>query len=202
MTAIRRRLSAIRKRHAGFSLVEMMIALSLLMIVTGLAFSELSTGMTQTAQLDRASTSSTTARLAIDQIITELRQASTNDINVKPVAVSTASTLTFYSPDRSAAKRLRKITYRVNAGVLERSELLSINTGAAPWTFPATTPTFRVMLRDVTNTDIFSYLDDFEVATTVAANVRSLNINLVVKGSLRANSERIYRTGITIRSSV
>jgi prepilin-type N-terminal cleavage/methylation domain-containing protein len=200
----RNHIQALRQRWAqrtahGFTIVEMTIAMALLSIVMTLAFAQLAAGVTQTAQVDRSSTANNDARLVVDQIVSELRQAATDDPLLPPVEAIGATTVTFYSPDRAQPKRLRKIVYRLTNGTLERSEKLSTNSGAAPWTFPTTTPTFRPMLLGVTNLNIFTFLDTNNIVTATPTLVRALTINIERSTALNSASERIYRTGIELR---
>lgn len=189
-----------RRQEHGFTLVELMVTLTLLALVMALAFGQLAAGVNQTADLDRGSTANFTARLVVDTMVSELRQASTSDGALTPIATMTATELMFYSPDRSMPKKLRKITYRVVNGSLQRSEALSTSAGSPPWVFPTTTPTFRTLLTGITNTNVFSYFQAGGAATTSAAEVRGLSINLIIQSSLSDSAERIYRTGIDIRS--
>lgn len=200
MSRLRQRLATRHAQH-GFSLVELSVAMAVMMVVLAMAFQQLAAAMNQTAQIDRAAASSTSARLLVDSMVSELRQASSEDGSVNTVITASATQVVFYSPDRSEPKRLRKITYQLVNGALLRSEVLSSNSGTSPWTFPTTTPTPRTVLTGLTNTDIFSYFNSSNVATTTLADIRSLTINLEVQSSLSSAVERIFRTGISLRSS-
>jgi hypothetical protein len=53
----------------------------------------------------------------------------------------TATTLSFYAPDRNTPFRLRHIWYRFQNGTLQRAVVSSTNTGpASVWTWPTAPP--------------------------------------------------------------
>lgn len=188
-----------RQGESGFSLVEMMVGMALLAIVMTLAFGQLAAGVDQTARLDRGADENGAIRLVVESMVRELRQASTGDISLYPIAAASTTEITFYSPDGGQPKHLRKITYQLVNGTLQRSELVSTNTGKQPWVFSTTPAAFRTVLTGVINVDLFAYVDGTGVATTSAASVRAMSIKFERKSALSAAAERLYRTGIELR---
>lgn len=176
-----------------------MIALSVFAIAMAITLTEFSGALIRTADVDRATLDSGTARLAVDVFVADLRQASTQDPAVPPVAAISATTITFYSPDKLTPKHLRRISYQLTTGTLQRSSVTSTNTGGPTWIFPGGTPAWITVAGGVTNTDVFAGFDGLGVATTTAASVRSVNVKLDIASKVSKQREAIHRSGITIR---
>lgn len=189
-----------QSNERGFTLVEVMISLSIFVAVMALIFAQLSNSVAQTASIDQATVANSTARLAMDVMTRELRQASTGDETLSPVETISATGLTFYTPDRQEPVHLRKISYRVVAGALERSEVTSTNSGTAPWSFPVTTASFVPVFRGVTNTNVFSYEADFGVPAITAGSVKVVRLNFELKSGVTKPAVVVFTTDVNIRS--
>lgn len=186
---------------AGFTLVELMVTLAIFVAVMTLVFTQVSTSLQQTAAIDASTASAAASRLAIDQLVTELRQSGTGDIAVPAVDGLSATTVTMYTPDRGEPMRMRKVMYRKTGASLERAEILSTNSGAAPWTFPALTPAWRVVLIGVTNNDLFAFSDDDGDPTTDPADVVNVELNFVLQSKLTGSASTTFSTDVNIRST-
>ena len=189
-----------RRGESGFTLTEMMVSFAIFTTVITLAFGQLSKGISQTADLDRAANAKIEARFALDLLVSELRQASTSDDDLEPIAAIAPDSITFYTPDRATPKHLRKVIYRVSGGDLQRSEVLSVNAGLPPWTFPGAASPFRTVLSDVVNTTIFSYLDSAAAVASTPDAVTSVVVEFQIKSLLLTGSNDVFRTTIDIRS--
>lgn len=185
--------------ESGFTLVELLVALSVFMVVITIALGELSSGITRTRDLDKSANTATTTRLSINEMVRELRQASTDDVAVPVFASISPTAVTFYSPDRLTPKHLRKIRYRLAAGVVQRAEEVSTNAGNPPWTFSGAVPIWTTVVVDVTNTDIFTFLDVAGIATTTSAKVSRVTVRVEAKSGLSASGRATYRTDVDIR---
>ncbi len=191
-----------RRDDGGFTLVELTVSIAIFIVVMSIALGEISNGVARSRKVDLAANDDATARLVVDGIVREIRQASTGDPALAVVTAISATSITFHTPDAKQPKHLRRITYRLVAGVLQRSEVVSSNTGAAPWVFPATAVNWRNVLANVTNTDLFTYWTSGSpptVAVTPSA-VSSVSLHIDVRSRLSSAVNSIYRTGIDIRS--
>jgi hypothetical protein len=117
---------------------------------------------------------------------------------------STATSITFYSPDRFADFHLRRITYTKTGTVLNRSVTVSLEvssavTGAAVWTFPGATTTGPV-LTGLTNASLFSYRDELNAPTTNALVLRAVVLDLVIDQSPNTPpGPQTYHTQVDLR---
>jgi prepilin-type N-terminal cleavage/methylation domain-containing protein len=185
----------------GFTLIEVTISIAIFVVVMTLALGQMTAGITQTRRVDQATQRASAVRLVLDGIVGELRQASTGEASL-PVIVSRSSTaLTFYSLDRQTPAHLRRISYRLTGRTLERSEIVSTNSGTAPWTMPSTADRFTPVINDVSNTDIFVYLTSTgAIVTSPSQTVSAVTLHIDVPSGLNSSVESIYRTRVDIRS--
>ena len=154
-------------QHDGFTLVELLVAMPMLLIVLA--------GLTTTLiQLTRTSdktqqetTLQTEARAAMATLESDLRQAFTGD-GSNPIMTATATSVTLATPDRypttvsgttESSFHLRKITYSVTSQTLQKQSMTSTNTypTAPTWTWPGSMGAWTPMVGSITNTDIFTY---------------------------------------------
>lgn len=148
------------RAEAGFTTIELLVAMPVALIVLG----GLTITMVRTSywggQLQEASAQQTEARAVVSTFVSDLRQAYFRSGQAPIASGFTATSITFYSPDRQSPFHLRKIGYQVSSQQLQRSVLLSTQGFVDPptWTFTGTPPWASVVSR-VTNSDIFTYYD-------------------------------------------
>ena len=188
-----------RQEH-GFTLIEMMIALAIFVAVMTLVFGQLTNGIQQTANVDRASNSNSTARLVVESLKTELRQSSTSDSDLETITLMTATTLDFYTPDRQSPMHLLRIAYRLRGTVLERSSVASINRGAPPWVFPATGTQWIPIVTGLTNTDLFTYQASDGSAATTSGEVSIVGLHFILSSGVSSPATVVYRAEVQVRS--
>jgi prepilin-type N-terminal cleavage/methylation domain-containing protein len=200
MTSVSDRAETNTGDASGFTLIEMMIALAIFVAVITLAFGQLSTGVQQTATIDRASNSNSAARLVMESLKTELRQTSTGDTDLETIFVMTGTEIAFYTPDRKTPMHLMKVAYRLNGHVLERSSVSSTNADGAPWIFPVVSPTWVPLLAGVLNTDLFAYTASSGSPATDSATVRTVGLHLVLASGLSTPATVVYQVEVNVRS--
>jgi type II secretory pathway pseudopilin PulG len=166
---------------AGTSLVEVLVATLVLGLALALSGGVLLSGLARTDELGDRVQAQADARVALDMMRTELRQAYTGTTATAPVAALTTTTITFYSPDRSTPFRLRKVSYRLSGEVLERSVALSTTTTGPPWTFGVASA-WRPVLRDVTGL-AFTARDAAGNPTADPAAAREVTVEVRVDAS-------------------
>ena len=108
------------RREDGFTLMEMLVTV----IVTGILFTaimgSISSVMHWGGEVQERSVLQTEVRGAVDRLAADLRQAYTGDATPL-IDTAAGSSLVFNSPDRSTPLRLRKISYQLVSGELQRS---------------------------------------------------------------------------------
>jgi type II secretory pathway component PulJ len=189
----------------GFKLIELLITLVMMGALFAM-FSQLFTATVKHSHEVQEQTSlQTEVRGVVDQLAEDLRSATNGDTTTVPLESMGASSIRFLSPDRVSPYHMRRIAYRLNGHKLERAVTTSTNTGAPPWTGLAwTTPPSTAWvstLGSVQNTNLFTYLDANGTATTTAANVRNVTINLTVSTSTSQGRQFNYSTSSTLRST-
>jgi prepilin-type N-terminal cleavage/methylation domain-containing protein len=163
----------------GFTLIEVLVATSILGVVLALVFNALNGGVRQAADAQSRAQVEADVRVTTDAFARDLRQAYTGDSTTNRIAVMTGSQITFYSPDRQTPFHLRKISYKLNGTDLQRSITVSSDTDGAPWVF-GTTNAFITQLQNVRNTTVFAYRDADGTATTDPASVSVVDLSLTV----------------------
>jgi type II secretory pathway pseudopilin PulG len=179
MTRLRRRLSL--RSEAGFGLMEMVTSMAVLGIFFAVFATVVSSSVRHGSEIQEQAVLQTEARAAVDSLVSDLRQSTiAGDTTLSRISTATSTQLTFLSPDRSTPMRLRRISYQVTGGQLQRAIATSTNT-AAPWSIPALSA-WSTVARSVatTATPVFAYYDANGASTTVAANVRAVRIRVSV----------------------
>jgi prepilin-type N-terminal cleavage/methylation domain-containing protein len=190
--------------ESGYSLIEMLVTLVVL-ISLGIAFATLFSAVANHSQAISAGiTQQAEARAALDRFASDLRQAYTGDpAPVNPTypvqSVTSGTSITFFSPDRLNPFHLRRITYRLQSGELQRAEEVSTDTDGWPWVWPGM-GAFRTLLPNVTTTSPFTFYDKNGATTTTASAVRQVRLQLTVKTN--AGRSTTFSENVTLRSDV
>jgi Tfp pilus assembly protein PilW len=172
-----------------------MLVMGLLIAVFSLVFSS---ALRHSDEIEEHSTIQTEARAALDRFTQDFRQAYTGDDTWAIESIS-ASQVTFLSPDRSTPFHLRRISYRVNAGKLERALAVSTDTDGAPWSFPALGP-WSTQVGSIVGSSGFTYFDEDGVAVlTDEAAVRTVNLKLITATASAPGRQTTYETSASIR---
>jgi len=129
----------------------------------------------------------------------DLRQA-TNAGGTSPVEAAGATSVTFDSPDRLTPFHLRRISYRLVNGQIERSSLVSTDSDGWPWVWPATPATFFPLIGSVTSPSIFTFYDADGNATTDPTAIRSARISLRVAPHQSQGGSASFSASVTIRT--
>ena len=196
-------------RQDGFTLIEMLMALIIMGILTS-AFGTVVTAMiTHSTEITGESVLQNEARTSIDGLAREIRQAYIGDGSNGIESIS-GTAITFDSPDSSTPFHLRRISYRLNAGSIERQLTTSTNTDGTvpgsgpPWTWGTVGPWVKV-IEFVRNPSIFTGYSDYtgspQVTTNVAADVRAVAFNVVVATPGARGKQFTYAGSASVRSS-
>ena len=182
----------------GFTVPELLVTMVLLAIVLGAFGSVLITSSKTSNRVEAQAALQNDVRAAIDRLTTDFRQA-TNTTQSTPIGSVSATSFTFDSPDRSTPFHIRRISYRLVNGSLDRSTTLSTNT-AYPWTFPATAGPWISQLSSIKNTTPFVFYDANGNVTTTPSAVHSMRITLTVAPAQTQGGSNTYSALVTIRT--
>jgi prepilin-type N-terminal cleavage/methylation domain-containing protein len=187
-------------REDGFTISEVLVTMVVAGIVGTAMIGSLSSAVRTGNDVQERSVLQTEVRAAVDGLAADLRQAYTGDATT-PVQVAGPVDLVFTSPDRGTPLRLRRVAYRLDGDLLERSVTPSTNAGAPPWTFPPLASPWVAQVPSVTNRALFTYFDANGAATTNPTAVRSIGITVTVATRETASRQFTYRSNVTIRAA-
>lgn len=181
-------------------MTELVVAMGILSIVLAMAFNFFALAIRHSSELNERTHVQTESRLAVDQLVRELRQAYSGS-EVAALETMTPGSISFLSPDSADPYHLRRISYRATGSALERSATVSTDTDGAPWVFPEPGP-YVTVLRSVRNTTVFAYRDDAGIETAAPAAVRTIQVTLELDPNpAQAPAAQTYRTTVNLRAT-
>jgi len=160
LTRLRKRLALRDER--GFTLIELVVAMPIMLIVMGGLVVMLTTISNKSSQQQEVTTLQVEARNALNIMDNEVRGAFTGD-GSSAITFAGPTQLTFYSPDQyqtvaatGNSFHLRQISYQVTtAGLLQRQSMTTTNTfptascltcgGTSQWAWGAMSPWITVV---------------------------------------------------------
>ncbi len=165
----------------GFTLIELlitMVVLSLLAAAFAVLFGSVAN---HSSTISDQMTLQVEARAALDRFAGDLRQTYSGDSATSSVeSVAQGTAITFLSPDRAVPFHLRRISYRISGGRLERAEAVSSDTDGWPWSIPALGP-YSLLVGSLVSPSALTFLDANGATTTVPANVRQVRVQLTIR---------------------
>jgi type II secretory pathway pseudopilin PulG len=187
------------RSEGAFTIPELLVGMVILLIVL-VGFGQVLMNTSKTSnRVEEQAMLQNDVRSALDRLTSDLREA-TNTHQTSPVGAATPTTLTFDAPDRSTPFHLRRISYRLNAGRLERSTITSTSTGGWPWTFPVTPAPWVSQLGSITNGAVFTYYDQNGAATADPNAVVSVRVTLAVRPKQTQAATSTFSALVTIRT--
>jgi prepilin-type N-terminal cleavage/methylation domain-containing protein len=185
--------------QSGFTLVEMLVTLTVLTVVVAAFSTVFQTTVTRSATLTEHAALESEGRAVVDQIVSELRQAMCND-QTAPVVAASGTSVTFYTPDRATPYHLREVSYSLSGGTLSEQQATSTNTNGPPWTMPALSAAVD-KVDSISNTPIFDFQDSSGAdlspggAAVSAANLPNISyaeITLVLQPTASHNVDQVF----------
>lgn len=195
------RLAVPLRRESGFTLIEMLSAMAVLGLLAAAVSVALSSMIRHSDEVEDRTALQGEVRFTLDRLAVDLRQAYSGVDGVSPIEAVSSTGLTFLSPDRAEPFHLRRISYRLSGGAIERATATSTDTDGAPWSIPALGSWVK-QVESVTNAAPFSYFDANGAATTNPAEVATVTIDLVVATNSSPTRTLRYSTSVTVRSDV
>lgn len=163
---MRRLLSRLRDDR-GVTLVELIWVMVFLGMIS-VAFSMLLTSSVRhEGDLREQSLTQDEMRASVDRLIRDVRSA--YSATTWPIETAGTSQLTFTVPDRASSPVEKRVSYRVSGGTLQRAIGLASAGTPSNW---------QVIARNVSSATPFTYRDINDNATTLPAQVRTVNVTL------------------------
>jgi prepilin-type N-terminal cleavage/methylation domain-containing protein len=187
------------RRDRGFTLVEVMVATSLLGLVLLLVYGAVGSGVQQAVDVEARIQTQSAVRVAADAFVRDLRQAYTGDAALPRVEAIGPTQITFYSPDRATPFHIRRISYRLSGTALQRSVTTSTDTNGFPWVFGTAGP-YVTVLDNVRNTTVFTFRDADGAVTSDAESVALVQLDVTVdRDPSRPPGALVYSTTAELR---
>lgn len=187
--------------EAGFTLVEMLTAMTVFSILVAVFALTFSTSLRHSDEVEEQSSLQVEARAGIAFFAQDLRQAYDGDGNLatSPIESISATQITFLSPDRAVPFHMRRLSYRLSGGQLQRAMATSSDTDGAPWSIPAL-GSYRQLASSVVNGTVFTYEKADGTTATVPVDVKTVHVRLTVATNTTPSRQYTYQTDVTPRS--
>jgi type II secretory pathway component PulJ len=150
-------------------------------------------------EVTRQTTLQAEARGAIEQIAQDLRAAYTGDEDTPAIETMTSTQLTFLSADRREPLHVRRVSYRLSSGQLQRAVASSSNTNGPPWTIGSLS-SWATRIDDVVSASLFTYRDEDGATTAVPADVSTVEISVTVATGTSPTRQFTYKTKVSLRT--
>jgi type II secretory pathway pseudopilin PulG len=177
----------------------MLVTMAVMGIVLAVFAQMLVTSSNTSSRVEEQATLQNDVRAAVDRLTTDFRQA-TNAFGTSPVESLSGTTLTFDSPDRMTPFHLRRISYRLVNGELDRSSTTSTDSDGWPWVWPTGTPLWTAEIGSVTSAGAFTFYDADGAITTDPTAVRSARISVTVAPRQTQGGSASYTALVSIRT--
>jgi prepilin-type N-terminal cleavage/methylation domain-containing protein len=190
------------RREDGFTLSEMLTSMAVLGIFMAAAAIALSSAIRHSDEVEDQSVIQAEVRGAIQQFANDFRQAYSGDEATFPIESISPTQVTFLSPDRQAPFHLRRLSYRVSGGELQRARATSTDTDGAPWSIPALSSWAR-LAGPVSTAAPFTYFDVNGTQLTAFTNpslVHTVKLRLDVATNSSPSRVFTYSTSVTRRA--
>jgi type II secretory pathway component PulJ len=206
-----RPLRQLARDERGVTLSEMLVVIVFMGLLSAAFSLTLSSTIRHSSEIEKQSDLQTDVRAALDPMTRELRQAysGTSVSPVESIAATGTPQITFTTPDRacvgaSCLFRLRRVSYRLTGGTLQRAEYTSTNdSSSASWSWPSGSPpsAWSTLVTGVTTASPFTFLDANGATTTTAGSVRTVKTSITATTAAGAGHTLTYSTSASLRTT-
>jgi prepilin-type N-terminal cleavage/methylation domain-containing protein len=186
------------RRQDGFTLTEVLVAMLFIGVLFAVFATVVSSTLRHNDEIEEQTTLQTEARTAIDQIAQDLRAAYTGDEDVAPIESLSGTQITFLSANRGEPLRLRRVSYRLSSGTLQRTQAISTDTDGPPWVIPAL-GSWQTRVSAVVNSTVFTYYDADGIATTEPDEVATVGLTVTVATATAPERQFTYQSSVSLR---
>lgn len=139
--AFPKKIVTLSRSEKGFTLIEVLIVTALLGITMTMFSLVFTTTIRRSSDVQTQNILQTEVRAALNQLVTDLRDAGFGDSSTYPVIEYTNNSITFYSPDRQVPwSHMRKIRYWLDGTALKEQVITSTNTNCPTKVCSSNTP--------------------------------------------------------------
>jgi prepilin-type N-terminal cleavage/methylation domain-containing protein len=196
-------LRRIRGREDGFTLVEMLSAMTVFAIVLASFSMVLSSSIRHSSELEEQTNLEVEARGAISSFAQDTRQVYDGDANLltSPILSMSPTQVTFYTPDRQVPFHLRRVSYRVSGTEFQRAFATSTDTDGSPWVGITSVGAYRKLVGSLvsTGTPVLAYKKDDGTTATTPIDVKTIDVTLTVATKNTPTRQYTYKTSVTVR---
>ena len=197
MTTLAQRLRA--RREDGYTLVELLAASFVLVLLFSAFSMTFSATVRHGTEATEQSALQGEVRSGVERLARDLRQSYTDVSCASAIETMTSTQIQFLSPDAATPFHLRRISYRLSGGQLQRATAVSSDTDGTPWVIPSL-GSWVSLAGSIVSSSIFTYLDANGAVTATAANVRTVVINVVFATTTSSSRQFTYQTSVTLRT--
>lgn len=196
------------RRSDGFTLVELLIGMSILAIALTFMYALLTSVYSGGIQAVEAGTLQDESRSSVDELVADLRQAYTGDASTSPIAAISSTAITFYSPDRQQPFHLRKIAYRISGSSMQRAFVTSTNTSTTgpPWSGLTTLGPWATLFSSIVanpgGTAVFTYQKADGSTATQPQDVATVVVTVTTLPRGSHTNPTTYQSSATLRASI
>jgi prepilin-type N-terminal cleavage/methylation domain-containing protein len=196
------RIRLLLRREAGFTLPELLVSMTVVGILLAVAAMAISSAIRHSDEVEDQAVIQAEVRGALEQFSQDVRQAYSGDQAVFPIESISPTQITLLSPDRQVPFHLRRVSYRVNGGQLQRARATSTDTDGAPWVIPSLSAWARLAGPVSTAAPFTYYREDGTQLTTFTnpALVKTVKVRLDVATNSAPGRVFKYETSVSVRA--
>jgi type II secretory pathway component PulJ len=188
------------RREEGFTVVEMLSAMTVMSIVLASFSMVLSSAIRHSGEIEESGNLQVEARAAITTVSQDLRQVfdGDGDLATSPIESISPTQITLLSPDKALPFHLRRVSYRLTGGEFQRAFATSTDTDGAPWSIPALGG-YRKVVGSVVNATPFAFKKADGTTATNPIDVKTVDVTLTVATRTSPTRQYTYKSSVTVR---
>lgn len=192
-----------KKKTAGYTLIEMLVVVTIIGIIFPVAFASIASLYQTHAQTFSKSLAVVEAATAVKETVRDIRSAVYSETGSLPLVEMGTSTMTLFS-DTDFDGDVERVRYFLDGNTLRKGTIEPSATSS----YPASTETFNTLIKSTANLDnnvaLFRYYNATSTEITSSANsldVRRIEVQYIASVRFRnSDSEVTMMSSATIRN--